>query len=365
LSRITGTEGVSGGGPGGGREGAPGAGGFGGATGLLRMFGSEFGTEISWLLPAAILALGLGFGLARRRPRTSPLLGALILWGGWLLVTALVFGYMAGIIHPYYTVALAPPIGVLVATIGRELWRERSTFGRAGLAALIAAAAGWSVVLLGRVDLQPWLRPAIVALTVVAIAAVLAPLLGRRLAVVGTAGIGLTIVAALLGTAAFAVATASTPHNGSLPGSGPAGAATRSDGAAGGPGALVGSPPGRPIGPNFGPDALNGSPSGASAAVNNDLVALLQATSSRWAAATSGAQLAASLELASGRPVMGLGGFSGNDPSPTLAQFQAWVAAGDVRYFIGGGRGGEVASWVSANYTATTVGAMTVYDLAS
>ena len=70
---------------------------------------------------------------------------------------------------------------------------------------------------------------------------------------------------------------------------------------------------------------------------------------------------------------MAIGGFNGSDPSPTLEQFQAWVAEGQVHYFIGGGNfrgqnGGsgaasEIASWVQQNYAAATVGGVTVYDL--
>ena len=49
----------------------------------------------------------------------------------------------------------------------------------------------------------------------------------------------------------------------------------------------------------------------------------------------------ASLALASDTTVMSIGGFTGSDPAPTLEQFQAYVAAGDVHYFVeGGGPGG-------------------------
>jgi hypothetical protein len=80
---------------------------------------------------------------------------------------------------------------------------------------------------------------------------------------------------------------------------------------------------------------------------------------------------AAPLQLASGRPVISIGGFNGGDPAPTLAQFQAYVASGQVHYFVagggfgGGGRGGDsaIATWVAAHFTATTVGGATVYDL--
>jgi hypothetical protein len=72
--------------------------------------------------------------------------------------------------------------------------------------------------------------------------------------------------------------------------------------------------------------------------------------------------------------VMPIGGFNGSDPSPTLAQFQADVAAGKIHYFIGGGGlggnsaggsnvGTQISNWVAANYTASTIGGTTVYDL--
>ena len=71
---------------------------------------------------------------------------------------------------------------------------------------------------------------------------------------------------------------------------------------------------------------------------------------------------------------MSLGGFNGSDPWPTLEVFQQYVADGQVHYFIGGGTGmgranggssatSEIAAWVADNFTATTVGGVTVYDL--
>lgn len=108
---------------------------------------------------------------------------------------------------------------------------------------------------------------------------------------------------------------------------------------------------------------------GGSSTVSDELVELLKNAGTKWAAATVSSNSAAPLQLASDQPIMAMGGFTGSDPAPTLAEFQAYVAAGDVRYFIsggmGGGRGGssEIADWVAANYTATTVGGQTVYDL--
>ena len=55
----------------------------------------------------------------------------LVLWLGWLLVTGLTFSFMAGIFHPYYTVALAPAIGALVGIGALVLWRHRDSLRRA------------------------------------------------------------------------------------------------------------------------------------------------------------------------------------------------------------------------------------------
>jgi 4-amino-4-deoxy-L-arabinose transferase-like glycosyltransferase len=106
-----------------------------------------------------------------------------------------------------------------------------------------------------------------------------------------------------------------------------------------------------------------------------DLVSLLQANASRyaWVAATVDANNAAGYQLATGDPVMAIGGFNGTDPAPTLAQFQQYVRDGKIHYFIAGGRGlgtgttssnaGQISSWVQQNFAATTVGGVTVYDL--
>jgi 4-amino-4-deoxy-L-arabinose transferase-like glycosyltransferase len=91
-----------------------------------------------------------------------------------------------------------------------------------------------------------------------------------------------------------------------------------------------------------------------------------------WTAATVGSTTAASYQLASGAPVMAIGGFNGTDPAPTLAQFKQYVAEGKIHYFIDGGSktsgsttttASQITAWVAANYTKTTVGTTTVYDL--
>lgn len=83
---------------------------------------------------------------------------------------------------------------------------------------------------------------------------------------------------------------------------------------------------------------------------------------------------ASSLELKTGASIMAIGGFTGGDDSPTLAQFQDYVADHEVRYFIEGERFGppghrdsgtasEITAWVKQNFAPTDVGGTKVYDL--
>src|SRR5207244_3373713 len=83
--------------------------------------------------------------LARRRRRPGRTRAAVLLWGGWLLATGGVFSFMTGIIHPYSTTTLAPPIAVLVGVGATLLWQGRRLLGaRLALAAMLIATAAWS-----------------------------------------------------------------------------------------------------------------------------------------------------------------------------------------------------------------------------
>lgn len=362
LGRITG----SGGGMPGGGGGMPGGNvGFGGTAGITRMFGASFGGEVSWLLPAALVLLGAGLWFTRREARTSKTRAALLLWGGWLVVTAGILSFMSGTVHAYYAVALAPAIGALVGIGSVELWRGRAYWpARVVLAVTVLASSVWSAVLLGRDPAWlPGLRVIAVALGVLAAAALLLrvdhfPGLPGRFRKAATAGVViLSLLAGGLGSTAWTLATAAQPHAGSIPTSGPAASAM------GGPTAAGARA--------FGGGA--GGPLGAESA-SSELTTLLKSTGTKWSAIVSGATQAASLELATGTSVIALGGWNGGDPYPTLAQFQAMVDRGEIGYFISGGMGGmggaggrggnsEVATWVAANFQAQTVGTATVYKL--
>jgi hypothetical protein len=236
LGRLDGNEtGSIGGGGAGGTA-------FGGATGILRLFHTEFGGQISWLLPAALISLGAMLWVSRRAVRTDRTRAAALLWGGWVLVTGLVFSYMSGIIHPYYMVALAPGIAALVGIGATALWQARlGLAGRITVAVAIVATAVWAYVLLDRTpDWLPWLRWVIVIAGVAAAAAVFAaPYLVRSPGSSGSGGpsgtlgshrgrralvlvpTGLAMVAGLAGPTAYALDTVNSAHTGAIVSAGP------------------------------------------------------------------------------------------------------------------------------------------------
>ncbi|HUL24396.1 MAG TPA: glycosyltransferase family 39 protein, partial [Streptosporangiaceae bacterium] len=395
LSRLTGNRGggglggaarVAGPGPGagafgGGAGGAagPGPGGFGGAgggrgfgggalgggTGITRMFTAEWGGQISWLIPAALIAMVVMLWVSRRAARTDRTRAAAIMWGGWLVVAGLVLSFMSGTTHSYYAIALAPPIGALTGIGAVTAWRNRHTwFARAALATALVVTAVWAWVLLGRnAGWFPWLRVVIVIAAVAGAVMILAgPYLraatARRHMILAAVPVALAVIAGLGGPLAYSLDTAATSYAGTSPSAGPP-----MTGALGGPGGArgpgrgfvpgrgefpglaggaAGERPGRAAG-GFG--GIGGFGGGGNASVSSAFARLLESGASHytWAAATDGADSAASMELAAGgAPVMAIGGFRGSDPAPSLAQFEKLVSEHKIHYYVaGGGLGGR------------------------
>ncbi|MGH3381572.1 MAG: glycosyltransferase family 39 protein, partial [Actinoallomurus sp.] len=250
-------------------------------AGWLRLFGPELGGQIAWLLPAALILLAAGLCLTlthkparvrhaegdtasgtsphepstvRAEPNTSPeaagprtrsTLAGFTLWGGWLLVTDLVFSLMQGIFHGYYTVALAPSVAALVGMGATVLWLQRHRPAAVVmLAGVVALTAWWAYRLLGRTpDFEPWLRIPVLVSGLIAASALLATRwLPPRVLV---AGATLAIVTSLAAPSAYAIDTASTSHHGAIPTAGP----SAGRGGPGGPGRPGGFPGGMRGGP--------------------------------------------------------------------------------------------------------------------
>jgi len=395
---------------------------FGGGTGVTRLFQPQYGGQVAWLIPAALIAMVVMLWVSRRAGRTDRTRAAALLWGGWLVIAGLVLSYMSGISHTYYVIALTPAIGALTGIGAAGLWRVRhSWFARVTLAVALLVTGALAWVLLGRsAGWFPWLRVVIVLAAAGAAALILAdPLLRARMSrgrvLLAAVPVSLALIAGLSGPFAYSIDTAAMSHSGASPSAGPVVAA-----------AFGGFPGPRtsPAGGTFG--GFGGF--GGNASASSALTSLLEtgARGYRWVAATDGSDSAASLELSTGGdPVMAIGGFSGTDPAPTLAQFQQMVASHEVHYYVAGGgfgggfggggfggggggfreglgdrfgegfreafgdrfgedffedagrgpigggfggRGGgstsgQITSWVAAHFTATTVGGTTVYDL--
>ncbi|SDI81452.1 4-amino-4-deoxy-L-arabinose transferase [Frankineae bacterium MT45] len=328
---------------------------FSGTPGPGRLFSEQLGAQIAWLLPAAIVALGVLAWAWRSRRATGedrtfdPAVASLLLWGGWLLITGAVLSFMSGPSHSYYTVQLAPACSALVAIGAAELWSRRSEPVAQLVAALALLGTGWTAwLLLGRLHgWHPVLRYVAVGACIAGAAMLLIRLwpgwTGTRAgSVISGVAVAIAAVALLAAPLALSLQTATLPQSGTNPAAGVR---------------VATKPPGPP-----GPNVVK-------------LIALLRRSHSRWPLAAVTSQKAATLELDSGGlPVMALGGFSDDDATPTLKQFQAYVRRGEVGYFLDlyGPNGSApqlsatsnaIRRWVHSYFRKVKVGTSIVYDL--
>ncbi len=360
--------GIPGGGiPGGGLSGGPAGPSFGGEPGLLRLFNDQFGGQIAWLLPLALIALGAGLWLTRRAARTDGRRAGYLLWGLWLLTHVLVFSLMSGILHPYYSVILAPAIGALVGAGVVDLWawRSRSVVGGLALGTAVAITGLLAAVLLARTpEFVPWLGPG-VAVGGCALGVLLALPAGRVPALPATATLGLVVVVALAGPVSYALATMERAIASGDPQVGPATASDRLPGRPDGAGGPPGGFPGGGVG-----GMPRGGPGDAVGPLGPDLIDYLVANrgAATWIVAVPSANLAGPIQLEAGAPVMAMGGFSGGDPAPTLEQLKGFVRSGELRFVMpDGARGGfggpggsggttAVSSWVAEACSPVSLG---------
>lgn len=350
-----------------------------GSAGITRMFSTESGAQISWLLPAALVLLVAGLVLCGRAARTNLKRASYIAWGGWLLVTGLVFSFMSGIFHDYYTVALAPGVAAVVGIGSVHLWQNRDKrWVTALLAITVALTAAWAWVLLGKSpDFFPALRWIVVGLGVVAAIVFVVSAIRPGSTVVGRDlrawAAGVAVIAALAGPVAYCIQTVSTAHSGPIIVAGPS--------KNGGMPAFPGGDPGGDH--RGGPGGGHGGGPGPGQSKPSEQVSRTLAADAEdytWVAAANGSMEASGYQLATGHPVMPVGGFAGADPAPTLQQFQDFVAAGRIHYYLetphpgmpsfgnAAGRKSEstqIRDWVEQHYPATTVDGVTLYDLTS
>lgn len=357
-----------------GQEGGGGAADRARAGSWFRLFGS-WAPEASWLLPAALAGLVAGWWLTRGRDRRDPVRAGLLLWGGWLLIAGGVLSSLRGISHSYYAIQLAPAIAGATALGGLMLWQRarhpNATGTRQLLAAVTVLTAAWSTgLLLSRPGWPLVVAPIVVAGAAYAVRGLLAappnsavvgpapagaPSSALRLrtargsasSAVARRAVGAAVLVALLaGPAAWSVATAQAVHRGANVYAGPGVT-------------VVNAPAG--ISPG----------STSSTQLPTALVDQVRAGAAGhdWAAALIGRR-AADLQLASGVPVWALGGFTGNDPHPTVNGFRSAVTAGGVHYLVveprgapGGSEAERIAHWATGSFPSVRVGGWLLVDL--
>lgn len=288
LGRLTGNEtgSVVPGGSGGTAQG-----GMWGETGLFRLFSSGFNDQITWLALFAFAGIIVGIiaalalkrnaicgGSAQRNAYSSqtpcqrhefPLpgntankaesaeaalarmrLASIAVFGAWLVATWLVFSFMAGIFHQYYTVALAPAVAIMAAICLQGLWELRHrTAAKATAALLTALSSAWAFALIQQSGWQTWLAyVVVVAGTGAAAAGLICALFGHgespsaKLARTSRKGMRLAVAVALVtlmcGPIAWTGCTIAQGHHGSIVTAGPSsaggmGGAPGDDGASG------------------------------------------------------------------------------------------------------------------------------------
>jgi 4-amino-4-deoxy-L-arabinose transferase-like glycosyltransferase len=366
LGRLFGQGRAGGRGAFGGGGGPPGGGGagFGGSPGWLRMFNSANGGEIAWLIPLAVLGLVAGLWMTRRAPRTDRTRAGWLLWGGWALVCYVVFSKAQGIYHPYYTVQLAPAVAALAGAGGVALWKlgrtDRSL--QMALPAALVVTAALAVGLLRRTPaFDAWLRPWVIGAAALAAAGVWVAWQLRHKRLLVAAGV-VGAVSLLAGPAAYATSTITSPQGGAIVAAGPSS---------------------RGIG--FAGPALGGLRRGGGT-VDAGLIRYLEANQggAKYLVAAFGSNTSAPIIIATGKPVVTIGGFNGGDPAPTLAQFEQMVGKGEVRYVLlggagragfgafgggpGGGGTGQISQWVTQHGTPVPASAYggaggTLYEL--
>jgi 4-amino-4-deoxy-L-arabinose transferase-like glycosyltransferase len=320
-----------------------------------RLFGAYMGSQGSWLLLAALVLALAAMLVTRGAPRQDRTRAALVLWGGWLVAGWAVLSFSQGMVHPYYTVVLAPPIAALVSVSGWRAWQWRErVVARAALGVAVGASSLWAFGVLDGQGRWQWLRYAVLVAGLFGGAGWLLWTSFGRLARCGTALVA--AFACMAGPVLYVAGELVNPPVGSDPYAAP-------------PGAL----PGGEAGPVGGSMSRLSRPAGA-------LVRRLDKDAGRyrWVVATVGDLPAGGYQLATGHPAMAIGGWTGDDPTPSVAEFQQQVARHEVHYFIPAGTYGgivlgaseansdacRVTQWVEHNFAGQVVGGVVLYDLA-
>lgn len=328
-------------------------------AGLTRLLNANYGQEIGWILPAALICLLLIILGWKLLPPNRGARALAFVATTWFFGTYLVLSFMGNQIHTYYTEALSAPLALTVGVASAIYVQHRRLFvvrAVAALGILATAVCSW-LILSSVVGWPDWLGNAILLLGALGAALSVARPPTRWLEV---GGASVAVAALLTGPLLTSALNTTLPQNGSNPVSGQ----------------LTKSPASIN---RFLDDMKHGNPEWAYDVAfgqrpNDAVLNLLTATKScLWAAATTASQTSARLQIDADRPIMPLGGFAGSDPSPTVQIFKDHVAAGRICYFLPQDEFlatqsktstvTEISDWVKGHFELETVGGQEIYDL--
>ncbi len=300
-------------------------GGVGGGGGLfdignaspLRLFTQPLAGQIVWLLPLALLSLLALAWQGRPRLQSDRRQQALVLWGAWLLTMAIFFS-VAGFFHQYYMTEMAPAIAALFGIGLVTMWQDFRREGWRGWLLPIALAITIAEQIYVLSSYPTWgkiLIPCLVVLGIIAVGALVVARLAPRLRIKALSdrfllpALSVGVLALFLAPIVWAIL--------------PITESKQADTLTAGPVQQGG------IGGNF-------AGRGANATSNAALIHYLEANqgNAKFLVATPSSSSADAIILATNKPVMALGGFSGSDPILTTSQLSTLISNGTVRFFL-------------------------------
>ena len=283
-----------------------------GVPGPLRLFGPQFGGQIGWLLVAGGVCSATGLWVSWRRRRSPLARAGWLLWVTWLTVAAAVVSLGGGVGHLYYASELAPALGAVVGAGAVLLWQAWWAHQRigwmlpVGLGAQTVVAAGLARREAGSF---PWLSPVILATGGAAVCLLLlsrgvfaewgAAHKRRR----GFAISGLALIALAAGPVAWSYGPLTAPTNGNDPRGGP----------------------GRRPASSF-----------TSVDVVRPALARLEAQGAgrRYQVLLPSTMEAGAWIVAGADRVAGLGGYTGNEGTPSGAVLREWLNSGQIGFVL-------------------------------